>query len=158
MRAIFVDLDGTMAPHEPFWTTRDGYSEYENLNANLFPTAMDALWRILREEPEATVVITSTRRHSLTLSQWQALLASADKSCPVIAVTPSIQGSPHADRWSQISAWLKAHPEITQYVVVDDDCSGRVPASRLVAVDCDSGFGDEDATRALAALNFNGGG
>jgi HAD domain in Swiss Army Knife RNA repair proteins len=112
MKAIFLDIDGVL-------------NSEETHNPRRFPYFVDG--RLLDRFTElvrntgAAVVLSSTWRVDpiglLAAKYYQVLF---DDVCPDL---------PGAPRCEEVITWLRQHPEVTRYVVLDDDddCLDELP-------------------------------
>jgi hypothetical protein len=104
MRVVFFDIDGVLnTRHTP--------------NPRNFPYIVDAkllsrLRRVLARA-RAKGVLTSTWRYDPV-----GLFAAKYHGIPFIGCTPDMPNRPRHD---EIKAWLKAHPKVSRYAVLDDD-------------------------------------
>ncbi len=104
---LFLDFDGVLqTPAWADWREMALCSELEQL---------------LRELPSLRVVVTSTHREGRTLEGIRAMLPHA-VAAKVVGTTP-VQATGRADggRQIEIETWLSAHPDVTQWVAVDDE-------------------------------------
>jgi hypothetical protein len=112
MKAIFLDIDGVL-------------NSDETPNDRKFPYIVDdrllARFSELVQVTGATVVLSSTWRVDPV-----GLLAAQYYKLPFDDVCPDMPGAP---RCEELLSWLRAHPEITRYVVLDDDddCLDELP-------------------------------
>jgi hypothetical protein len=104
MKVIFLDIDGVLnckATHNP----------------RKFPYVVDA--KLLRrfhrllKRTDAKVVLSSTWRYDPA-----GIFSARHWGIPFIGVTPDMPNKPRRD---EILAWLKKHPGVTRYVVIDDE-------------------------------------
>lgn len=151
MRVVFLDFDGVLnregsVPPEPRFE-RD---------------LVERLWRILAAG-NASIVVVSGWRSRFTLHGLQVLLAQATIHAPVldaVAWAPTRDG--RDGRMAGTLQWLKRHPEVTSWVVLDDSFHewsfdgewGRgVPAAiERHLVQPVRGLSDADVARAIAIL------
>lgn len=112
MKAIFLDIDGVL-------------NSDETPNDRKFPYIVDdrllARFSELVQVTGAIVVLSSTWRVDPV-----GLLAAQYYKLPFDDVCPDMPGAP---RCEELLSWLRAHPEITRYVVLDDDddCLDELP-------------------------------
>jgi hypothetical protein len=112
MKAIFLDIDGVL-------------NSDETPNNRKFPYIVDdrllARFSELVHVTGATVVLSSTWRVDPV-----GLLAAQYYKLPFDDVCPDMPGAP---RCEELLSWLRAHPEVTRYVVLDDDddCLDELP-------------------------------
>jgi hypothetical protein len=77
--------------------------------------ATERLRRLL-EKSKAKVVLSSTWRYDPV-----GLFAAKYWGVPFIDVTPDMPRRPRRPRRDEIAAWLKKHPNVRRFVVIDDD-------------------------------------
>jgi Swiss Army Knife RNA repair-like protein len=86
-------------------------------NPRRFPYIVDpqllALYLDLLDRTGAETVLLSTWRHDPV-----GMLAARHFRVPVDHVIPDMQ---HHSRGAEISSWLKTHPEVSRYIVLDDE-------------------------------------
>src|SRR5271165_2718227 len=106
MRVIFLDIDGVLSSktHNP-----------RKLPYVIDPKLLKRFERLL-ERTGAKVVLSSTGRYDAA-----GLFSAKRQGVPFIGVTPDM---PHKPRRKEILAWLKGHPKVARYVVIDDDDDG----------------------------------
>jgi hypothetical protein len=74
-------------------------------------------------------------------------------SSKVIDKTPKIVW---ADRGEEINSWLNDHPEVTQFVIIDDNhIGGGISDAHIVKTSWDIGLTLEDASEAIDKLGGN---
>src|SRR5438105_1935022 len=104
MKVIFLDIDGVL--------TCD-----DTPNPRKFPYVVDRklLSRLKRllATTGAKVVLTSTWRLDPI-----GLLAARHWGIPFIGATPDL---PDRSRSEEVRSWLKKHPNVTRFVVIDDE-------------------------------------
>lgn len=125
MKIVFLDIDGVLNS-ESFWSDKtqgaryreavaNGCSKTEQLAlANIDPKAVDLLNKIL-EETDAELVISSTWRTHLELPE---ILAFMGVKKQIYSVTPTTL---KRHRGTEIQMWLDCHPDIDNYIILDDD-------------------------------------
>ena len=139
MRVIFLDFDGVInsAQSARFWHRRRDQSKWENelysqwpgtikeYIANEFcPIALSNLEELMITVPDLKVVVSSTWRLGETVESLQKILYPAKPLADaIIDVTPSLgyKDGKRMDRGHEIQDWLDRHPEVTNYVIIDDD-------------------------------------
>jgi hypothetical protein len=112
MKVIFLDIDGVL-------------TSGSTPNPRKFPYIVDetllARFRELVRKTGATVVLSSTWRVDPV-----GLLAAKYYQVPFDDVCPDM---PEEPRCEEMQSWLRQHPEVTRYVVLDDedDCLDELP-------------------------------
>lgn len=159
MKVIFLDIDGVLN------VIPQGHDAYGGI---FHPEFVDNLERIINETG-AKIVISSSWRHSglqKILNMWKFRNLPGE----VIGVTPDLyrrvdfEGERKMVRGDEIQAILDQQPEITNYVILDDDddmLSGQIgnfvqTSNNINHPDCiDIGYGltNECTNRAIRILN-----
>jgi len=109
----------------------------------------------LVEGTGARVVVSSScdgdgRRRSSSRSS-----PSTDTSVGFSTSRPVTWRPPEGERLvraSEIAAWLSAHPEVTSFVILDDDEDFGPLSAKHVRIDARVGLTDEDVVRAHSVL------
>jgi hypothetical protein len=104
MKVIFLDIDGVL-------------NSKRTANPRGFPYIVDpqllSRYLGLLARTAAETVLLSTWRHDPV-----GMLAARHYGVPVDHVIPDMQ---HHARGQEISSWLKTHPEVSRYIVLDDE-------------------------------------
>ena len=107
MKVLFFDIDGVLnTRHTP--------------NPRKLPYVVDkTLVRRFKR------VLARTKAKAVLSSTWRydpaGLFSARHYGIPFISCTPDL---PHRMRREEIRAWLKKHPRVTRYAVLDDDDDG----------------------------------
>ncbi len=115
-KVVFLDIDGVLN------VISQGRDEY----GSLFHKHFEDNLRWVIEKTDAKIVISSTWRYA-GLKQMQDMWAHRNLAGEVIDITPDcaqLLGSglwQAAERGYEIQDWLDSHPEVTNYVIFDDD-------------------------------------
>ncbi len=176
-KILFLDLDGPLNnevfPNAFFAICKQVELKNEEAHAlhgivmrddygNLFcPTATNMLAHII-EKTQASIVISSTWRGS-GLKAMQDMWKSRGLPGEVIDITPfydkrgefsHLPFKHRAERGNEIAIWLKDHPEVTSYVIIDDD-SDMLPEQEQFFVQVNDRYGItfEDAQRCITILD-----
>ncbi len=117
MKTIFLDIDGVLNSQQSMVSSNvRGVCDYEGLDR----TAL-GLVRKVCELTGANIVISSTWR-----SDGKDAIAGGFEACgwrgiimmkTIIGVTPRLSGK----RGGEIAEWLACHPEVHNYIIIDDD-------------------------------------
>ena len=125
MKTLFLDVDGVLNS-EKFWEEQSQAFRYTTaLNqgktrdqikviANIDLVAVERL-NILVARTNVEIVVSSTWRSNRNIPY---LLRYAGIKKPIYGITPF---SKDRHRGTEIKKWLDDHPEITHYVILDDD-------------------------------------
>lgn len=138
MKVIFLDIDGVLVTMESFTRYRRSGS-----NAQAHPDCVEQLNRILAHTG-AAIVLSSTWRMfgrpymDRKFTEWKI-------QKPVTDFTPILQTKEgeivvSQPRGHEIQSWLDGHPEVRQFVILDDesDMAHLLPA--LVKTDFNDGL------------------
>jgi hypothetical protein len=140
-KIVFLDFDGVV----------NAFDEPESLRY-LSQTCVANLNTLL-ERSGASIVISSTWRIGHRIVDMIQILVNAGFRFPerVIGITP--RGCQGQVRGDEIGLWLKDHPEVKEFVILDDDSDMGPFMDRLVRSDSDIGLTDLDVEKALKILN-----
>lgn len=133
MKVIFLDIDGVLNSGDNMRALyrlkiNHGIGETRDQHGQLFDERCVNFLDCIVRETGANIVISSTWRAAGLLKMKRMW---GDRGLPgeVIDITPRVV-SPEmvekyyqvgADRGYEIQQWLEDHPEVTDYVIIDDD-------------------------------------
>jgi len=151
MKVIFLDCDGVMNSwgHDAA-TGYNGGRDFDTIT----PEIMGHLSSIV-EATGAKVVISSVWRKKYTIAEFNEAFRALGFTGEVIGRTPEMWRTEDGSRlWrgDEILLWLRAHPEVESFVVLDDESDMSRVIGRLVRTDFTAGLTAEDATRAIEML------
>ena len=156
MKVIFLDFDGVLIlPHS---RGQSGSRSRADL------TAVTNLNMLIRMS-HAKVVVSSAWRGRCK-APMQRLLRSWGVACTVVGVTPRnlrvawVYGpddelrrfNKSGPRGAEILAWLRAHPGVESFAILDDDSDMACVGHRLVQTEFMTGLTVEHVGRALSLL------
>lgn len=157
MKVIFLDIDGVLNSEE-FWTTEAQHIKKQNaLNsgrtrdeasalANMDPLAVERVMKIVKETG-AEIVVSSTWRFDDSICYKLRFMGIPQ----IYGITP---GTVKRYRGEEIKLWLDEHPEVTNYVIIDDDNDMLDEQdSHLVQTSWLTGITDYDVEKAINILN-----
>jgi len=130
-KILFLDIDGVLNHSK----TKDRIGGFIGLN----PGMIKRFNRIVEAHPDLKIVVSSTWRHSFSHGVYSdfaglvKLLKERGLQGDIIDHTPVKMS--YLTRGAEIRLWLKSHPEVTNYVILDDDKSGMKPATGSVWVE-----------------------
>lgn len=157
MKVIFLDIDGALNSEE-FWEKEaqhirkkkaiaEGRSHDEaSALANMDPNAVERIMRIVKETG-AEIVVSSTWRFDDSICYKLRFMGIPQ----IYGITP---GTVKRYRGEEIKLWLDEHPEVTNYVIIDDDSDmldEQYP--HLVQTSWLTGITDCDVEKAINILN-----
>lgn len=145
---VFLDIDGVVnnlyidESLEPkYFSESDGKVSNEQAVRWLNKLCLEA---------DAHIVITSTWRHAgLEICRECLYNSGLDRRIHIIDATPTFWGK---ERGYEIKQWLKSHPEVKKFVILDDDTDMKPYMDRLVKCDSTKGFLAEEYFKALDLL------
>lgn len=150
MKVIFLDFDGVLnSVQSMIYNNRLkllGLTDTPT-HESFCPIASSNLQYILEELPDVQVVVSSTWRKYKTLVALQEIFKT-NRLLPdrMIGTTPV---SKEGYRGKEIESYLKDHPEVTDFVIIDDDKDMEPYMNRLVKTDSRLGLTFVDAERVV---------
>ena len=141
-KIIFLDFDGVV----------NSFSEPESLRC--LSQGCVANLNTLLERSGASIVVSSVWRIGHPIADLRQILVNAGLRFPerIVGITPRGYGV----RGDEIGQWLRNHPEVEAFVILDDDSDMGPFMDRLVRSDSDHGLTDLDVEKALKILNLGG--
>jgi hypothetical protein len=134
MKVIFLDIDGVLNSHQSahFWHNKRDQSKWENemyrdwpgtlkeyIAMEFCPIALSNLEELIRRIPDAKIVVSSTWRMGETVDTLKKIFQPSKLvSDAIVDKTPVFSDGPRGD---EIQHWLNNNPEVTSYVILDDD-------------------------------------
>lgn len=145
---LFLDVDGTLNSARFLRENPGAFDSADDAEA-MDPVAVARLEQVLLRTG-AVIVVSSAWRLFHTVEEIQDFLhRRGAPSARVIGVTPSLTGY----RGGEIRAYLKEHPEITRFAIVDDDSDMEPYYHKLVKTNKDEGMLDGDVELLVTMLN-----
>lgn len=145
MKVIFLDFDGVLNSAASFVMEKrirkakpQTSRKLPPINQTLCHVCTSNFQMILEEVPSAKIVISSTWRELFDMEWLKKKLAEYGiDSSRVIDKTPAS----FRDRGYEIKQWLEEHPEVTSFVILDDNYIGAGYTDKeIVATNWDSGL------------------
>lgn len=140
-KTIFLDVDGVL--NRRGTRERGPHSTY-GVDCSLVP-----LFRKLIEATDAQIVLSSTWRlyPEMVTYLWRQLGEDIKARC--VGMTIELWDE---ERGHEIQKWLDGHPEVTQFVILDDtpDMAHLMP--HLIQTDSNVGLSEEDVAEAIRRL------
>jgi hypothetical protein len=156
MKALFVDIDGVLVSvSSMICNNRLNLLGLTNTVSSkvLDPVAMSNLQYILEEVPKVEIVITSSWRKHYTIEALQEMFDQYHISGSfIVGVTPVLE---NGYRGHEIALYLKYHPEITNFVIIDDGTDLAPFIDRLVQIDSKNGLTFSDAEKVIQKFGEN---
>lgn len=121
MKVVFLDFDGVLNNdkwiHAVFASTKKYISYQERQQDEINPAKVKLIDDFVNEF-DAQIVVSSSWRITHTLDELNVFLTNSGMTRKAIDVTPRDY---RGYRGAEVKAWLRAHPEVTHYVIFDDD-------------------------------------
>ena len=149
-KAIMLDIDGVLVTvgsmiHNNRLKLK-GLTETPSYKA-FDPVAASNLQYILEEVPGVEIVISSTWRKLYTMEELQEIFSQYHISPSfIVGVTPVLE---NRYRGHEIELYLKHNPEITDFVILDDNSDLEPYMDRWVKVDGKNGLTFSDAEKVI---------
>lgn len=160
MKVIFLDFDGVLNSAASFLheDNRRRVHKEQGVKGGVSETLSyqqcAAFQYVLNQYPEVKIVLSTTWRNLYKMDWLKAKLAEYHiESDRVIGKTPD---SYSGNRGSEISQWLAEHPEVTHYVIIDDNDWGITPIhthDRFVQTTWEDGMGMSHAYELVEKLS-----
>lgn len=151
MNIIFLDIDGVLN-NDPF---------VQATNETICPENVQEFNRIV-SATKAAIVLSSSWRLMIgrtdefcTLSHMERYLRKRGIRGRIIDTTPVLVGQKKL-RGQEIKQWLRQHPEVGNYVILDDVTDPFMPSQHTVATDSMAGLTAKDADKAIQLLRSDG--
>lgn len=146
---LFLDFDGVLNSTDYLIRVQGHYDKSPDGTVGTDPQAAARLERLLTLTG-AKVVLSSVYRRYHSLETMQEYLRNRGvPSIELIGATPHLTGY----RGEEIHAWLKEHPEVTRFAIVDDDSDMEPYYNKLVKTSCQSGLLDRHVEQLIKLLS-----
>ena len=181
MRVIFLDIDGVLnsesyllkleAKHHQLGHTAPAGPESASscdcfkLYQQIDPEAIARLNRLVAVT-DARIVVSSTWRKLFDPPELLDLLLGHGLVAEIIGETPDGHAEPEMldvygpleriYRGYEIDFWLRKHPEVDRFVILDDGSDMEMHTKRLVQTDSEEGLLDEHVELAIRVLAWGG--
>jgi len=156
MKVIFLDIDGVLVTRN---SIKYQYLNFpDETNIRFSKKAVKNLNKLIRLTG-AKIVISSTWRLFHSLEELQNIFKKQKIRGKIISTTSIEKATIEEDipRGQKIADWLEQHPEVEQYVIIDDDIQAdciQFHPFNCVETSYKRGFSPEDRfNEALAILN-----
>ncbi len=141
-RVVFLDVDGVLNNYTTRQVLPAGGIGIDPVNVTNLNELIDRV--------NVDIVLSSTWRLSYSLSSFNRLLERMGFKGQVWERTIEIMAA--YNRGEEIQEWLDRHPEVTQFVILDDDNDMAHLIDHLVQTDAKVGLTMEDVEKALLLL------
>ena len=150
MKVVFLDFDGVL--NSTGYTRTIDPDKFGGLSIEWWAEGLDpeavARLNTLLERTGAKVVISSSWRINSPLTALQVLLRMRGFEGTSISKTELLSG---AERCEEIQEWLDRHPEVTSYVILDDNTDAEIEG-HFIHTDMRVGLTDADVEEAIEIL------
>ena len=152
MKVIFLDIDGVL-------NSIDSMVAYHYLKIPQRSRELDlisiGLLKALCDKTEAKICISSTWRIGRTVQDFIDIFQSYGwEDSPIIGMTP-IMRSHGIYRGHEIQHWLDEHPEVENYVILDDDSDMLEPQfGNFVSISSVNGFRSKHYCKCLRLFGY----
>lgn len=123
MKVLFLDIDGVLNSadwygHRPHKFLKDNPEE-SDWECELDPAALALFKKLVHDNPDLQIVISSTWRLNYELDEFKRRFAQMFTIEPsrVIDKTPRLGSI----RGLEIQDWLNRNPQVTKFAIIDDD-------------------------------------
>jgi hypothetical protein len=140
IRVLFLDVDGVLNSHQSIMASIRSTEKESGPDGWFCPIACSNLLEILARIPDLKIVVSSSWRIGRDLPGIRRDLKPAGiPDDRIIGMTP-VNRALYRWRGMEIEAYLKARPEIGDFVIVDDDSDMKPFMHRLVQTDTRMGL------------------
>ena len=170
-KIIFLDLDGVLNTANYYDRLQHEHLPTEDIFGTLFdPKAVEQLSHII-DSTNAKIVISSSWRYS-GIANMRAMWKARQLPGEIYDITSlhvaddyiqsQMENNPNdfdlydamiLAREMEIALWLEEHPEVTNYVILDDLDSFRQHEAHLVKINPKTGITNDDAEQVITILN-----
>jgi hypothetical protein len=172
MRVIFLDIDGVLNSERFNRKLEEQHRQLGHhevcecfkLTRQIDREAITRLNRLVAET-DAKIVVSSSWRTLLDPPELYRVLGEHGLVAEIIGETPdgyddemrAIYEFPdRVFRGHEIDFWLKKHPEVDRFVILDDASDMVMHKNRLVQTDCEEGLLDEHVELAIRMMSWDG--
>jgi len=173
MRILFLDVDGVLNSERFNRTLEEQHRQLGHhevcecfkLARQIDPEAVVRLNRLVAETG-AKIVISSSWRKLFDPPELHRILGEHGLVAEIVGETPDGQDEPEMlamygpydriFRGHEIDYWLRQHPEVDRFVILDDCADMEMHRNRLVQTDCEEGLLDEHVELAIRVMSWDG--
>lgn len=152
MKVIFLDIDGVLNTREFLEKNIPVMPMFNGWGYAIDPRAVERLGAAIRATA-ASVVLSSTWRLFVPLMDLEVFLRAYGCPARIIDKTPLLSTF---GREREVETWLKEHPEISRFVILDDQNVFPTLTRRLIQVDPKTGLTWRDVDKLVEALGYDG--
>lgn len=156
MKVIFLDIDGVISTHDSIMEAHRTQYEFSGMQsqANKINTELIKNLKQLQDIMGAKIVISSAWRYSWHIDELRWFLYNRGEILPESVIATTLYRD-DGSRGLEIKEYLELHPEITDFIILDDDqdiedAPELVP--RWIRTKYEEGFTKEMLEKALLTL------
>ena len=143
MKVLFLDIDGVLNITSKVYEAGQFYKP-----------AMANLEYLLKKEPELRIVISSSWRHKGIDKVRDILKENGINPNKVIDITGNEESKDERDhRGYQVECWLKKHPEVKNFAILDDRTDFVPLRHKLVKTNSSEGLTENKVEKVIDILN-----
>lgn len=148
MKVLFLDIDGVLNSVD--FSQKQVRRSLLADTSQIDPVACAKIKNLVKAVPDLKIVISSTWRKLFSLEELTKELEAKGIPSVIISATPVIHNT---IRGEEIKDWLKDHPEVSKFAIVDDDADMGELLPYLIQTDVQVGITDEDVLKIIKLLN-----
>lgn len=126
MKVIFLDFDGVLNSNIDFFELRK-FGHSVNEGSKVLNRGHLALLQQIIEDTDAKIVLSTTWRRHFDVDEIYEMFTARDVTFSrdvIVGITPSLSrgfsDNPMRHRGAEIHEYLKEHPEVEKFVIIDD--------------------------------------
>lgn len=139
MKVLFLDIDGVLIIASSEWS--------DFLKSQVYDPDCVARLKTVIEKTGCEIVVSSSWRFRLKALENQM----RRNGLPIYDITGE-EAKGENQRGQEIAAWLKRHPEVTSFVIVDDDTDMGELHPHLVVTSWSNGLTEECMNELISKL------
>ncbi|MCM1070624.1 MAG: HAD domain-containing protein [[Clostridium] fimetarium] len=152
MNIIFLDIDGVLNTERWENLCLAGYASIEDEYGITFDDNSIARLQRIINTTGALIVIHSTWKLLHGVEWFEKMWRDRNLPGKIADITPNVP--PYYYKQDEIANWLKQHPEVENYVILDDELEFQDQLSEHhVLIDGNHGITEEDARMAIHILS-----
>lgn len=148
MKVIFLDIDGVL--NSELWALEMSAKKVYVFRDNILEERALKILQHIVQDSGAQLVLSSTWR--ITPKQYEDADQWLRKYGMHLIDYTRFFCPEDTCRGDEIAAWLREHPDVEQFVIIDDDCDMRGLTSHLVQTHFRTGLQEEHYDQAMKIL------
>lgn len=153
MKIVFLDIDGVCNSYE-WYIKKEKPTIDEHFDEDIDPEVINRINKLCEKTCTKIVISSSWRIDSYYKQRLEkANLKNIIGHTP-ITIFGMVGHTHHFTRGEEIQMWLEWHPEVTNYVIIDDDEDFmKEQLSHFIKTDPYKGFTENDYNKAFKILS-----